>query len=222
MEKIGILTGGGDCPGLNAVIRAVVRKSHALGFDVLGIKKGWAGLIHGYTEPLTDFSVTGILPRGGTILGTSRTNPFKQMDHIQKLKLNWQRFGLSYLVAVGGEDTLGVAHKLFKQEGYPIVGVPKTIDNDLAGTDYTFGFDTAVQIVTEAIDRLHTTAESHKRVMVVEVMGRHAGWIATHSGMAGGGGWVFVSPGKVKPEEGCALFPGRDSPVRGGSRFVWV
>src|SRR5882672_6475584 len=151
MEKIGILTGGGDCPGLNAVIRAVVRKSHALGYDVLGIKNGWAGLIHGYTEPLTNFSVTGILPRGGTILGTSRTNPFKQMDHVQQLKSNWQKFGLNYLVAVGGEDTLGVAHKLFKQEGYPIVGVPKTIDNDLAGTDYTFGFDTAVQIVTEAI-----------------------------------------------------------------------
>src|SRR2546426_11514973 len=171
MEKIGILTGGGDCPGLNAVIRAVVRRAHALTYDLLGIKTGWAGLIHGYPEPLTDFSVTGILPRGGTILGTSRTNPFRNMDYIQKLKSNWQKFGLNCLVAVGGEDTLGVAHKLFKQEGYPIVGVPKTIDNDLAGTDYTFGFDTAVQIVTEAIDRLHTTAESHKRVMVVEVMG---------------------------------------------------
>ena len=181
MEKIGILTGGGDCPGLNAVIRAVVRRSHNLGYDVLGIRNGWAGLIHGYTEPLTYFSVTGILPRGGTILGTSRTNPFKQLDHVQQLKSNWQKFGLTYLVAVGGEDTLGVAYKLFKQEGIPIVGVPKTIDNDLAGTDYTFGFDTAVQIVTEAIDRLHTTAESHKRVMVVEVMGRHAGWIATYS-----------------------------------------
>jgi 6-phosphofructokinase len=155
MEKIGILTGGGDCPGLNAVIRAVVRRSHALGFDVLGIKNGWAGLIHGFTEPLTDFSVTGILPRGGTILGTSRTNPFKQMEHFQKLKANWQKFDLNYLVAVGGEDTLGVAHKLFKQEDYPIVGVPKTIDNDLAGTDYTFGFDTAVQIVTEAIEFGH-------------------------------------------------------------------
>src|SRR5438874_6183327 len=192
MEKIGILTGGGDCPGLNAVIRAVVRKSHALGYDILGIKKGWAGLIHGYTEPLTNFSVTGILPRGGTILGTSRTNPFKQMDHVQQLKSNWQKFGLTYLVAVGGEDTLGVAYKLFKQEAYLIVGVPKTIDNDLAGTDYTFGFDTAVQIVTEAIDRIHTTAESHRRVMVVEVMGRHAGWIATYSGIAGGADVILV------------------------------
>ena len=209
MEKIGILTGGGDCPGLNAVIRAVVRRSHALSYDVLGIKNGWAGLIHGLVEPLTDFSVTGILPRGGTILGTSRTNPFKQMDHVQKLKSNWQKFGLTSLVAVGGEDTLGVAHKLYKQENYPIVGVPKTIDNDLAGTDYTFGFDTAVQIVTEAIDRLHTTAESHKRVMVVEVMGRHAGWIATHSGMAGGADCILVPERKFNVDEVCALIKKR-------------
>jgi ATP-dependent phosphofructokinase / diphosphate-dependent phosphofructokinase len=205
MEKIGILTGGGDCPGLNAVIRAVVRRSHALGYDILGIKNGWAGLINGQVEPLTDFSVTGILPRGGTILGTSRTNPFKQLDSVQKLKSNWQKYGLNYLVAVGGEDTLGVANKLVKLEGYSIVGVPKTIDNDLAGTDYTFGFDTAVQIVTEAIDRLHTTAESHKRVMVVEVMGRHAGWIATHSGMAGGADCILVPERKFNIQEVCAL-----------------
>ena len=205
MEKIGILTGGGDCPGLNAVIRAVVRRSLALGNDVLGIKNGWAGLVQGFVEPLTYFSVSGILPRGGTILGTSRTNPFKQVEQIQKLKSNWQKFGLNCLVAVGGEDTLGVAHKLFKQEGYPIVGVPKTIDNDLAGTDYTFGFDTAVQIVTEAIDRLHTTAESHKRVMVVEVMGRHAGWIATHSGMAGGADCILVPEKKFNVDDVCAL-----------------
>ena len=205
MEKIGILTGGGDCPGLNAVIRAVVRRSHALGYDVLGIKNGWAGLINGQVEPLTDFSVTGILPRGGTILGTSRTNPFKQLDSVQKLKSNWQKYGLNYLVAVGGEDTLGVANKLVKLESYSIVGVPKTIDNDLAGTDYTFGFDTAVQIVTEAIDRLHTTAESHKRVMVVEVMGRHAGWIATHSGMAGGADCILVPERKFNIQEVCAL-----------------
>jgi 6-phosphofructokinase 1 len=205
MEKIGILTGGGDCPGLNAVIRAVVRRSHALGYDVLGVKNGWAGLINGQVEPLTDFSVTGILPRGGTILGTSRTNPFKQLDSVQKLKSNWQKYGLNYLVAVGGEDTLGVANKLVKQEGYAIVGVPKTIDNDLAGTDYTFGFDTAVQIVTEAIDRLHTTAESHKRVMVVEVMARHAGWIATHSGMAGGADCILVPERKFNIVEVCAL-----------------
>jgi ATP-dependent phosphofructokinase / diphosphate-dependent phosphofructokinase len=219
MEKIGILTGGGDCPGLNAVIRAVVRRAHALGYDVLGIKKGWAGLIHGYVEPLTDFSVSGILPRGGTILGTSRTNPYKNLEDVQKLKLNWQRFGLNYLVAVGGEDTLGVAHKLFRLEGYPIVGVPKTIDNDLAGTDYTFGFDTAVQIVTEAIDRLHTTAESHKRVMVVEVMGRHAGWIATHSGMAGGADCILVPERKFNVDEVCALIRKR---IDRGKEFAIV
>ena len=208
MEKIGILTGGGDCPGLNAVIRAVVRRAHALGYDVLGIKNGWAGLIEGKVEPLTDFSVIGILPRGGTILGTSRTNPFKKDESLQKLKNNWQKFGLNYLVAVGGEDTLGVAHKLVKQ-GYPIVGVPKTIDNDLAGTDYTFGFDTAVQIVTEAIDRLHTTAESHKRVMVVEVMGRHAGWIAAYSGLAGGADCVLVPERRFNLGEVCALIKKR-------------
>jgi ATP-dependent phosphofructokinase / diphosphate-dependent phosphofructokinase len=219
MEKIGILTGGGDCPGLNAVIRAVVRRSHALGYDVLGIKNGWAGLINGLVEPLTDFSVTGILPRGGTILGTSRTNPFKQMDHIQKLKSNWQRFGLNYLVAVGGEDTLGVANRLFKEIGCPVVGVPKTIDNDLAGTDYTFGFDTAVQIVTEAIDRLHTTAESHQRVMVVEVMGRHAGWIATHSGMAGGADCILVPERKFNVLEVCALIKKR---IDRGKEFAIV
>src|SRR4051812_28126768 len=146
MDKIGILTGGGDCPGLNAVIRAVVRRSYALGYDILGIKNGWAGLIHGEVEPLTDYSVIGILPRGGTILGTSRTNPYKKTEHLQQLKANWKKFGLDCLVAVGGEDTLGVAHRLYKK-GYAVVGVPKTIDNDLAGTDYTFGFDTAVQIV---------------------------------------------------------------------------
>jgi ATP-dependent phosphofructokinase / diphosphate-dependent phosphofructokinase len=209
MEKIGILTGGGDCPGLNAVIRAVVRRSHALGYDVIGIRNGWAGLINGQVEPMTDFSVTGILPRGGTILGTSRTNPFKQMDHVHKLKANWNRFGLNYLVAVGGEDTLGVANKLYQQEGFAIVGVPKTIDNDLAGTDYTFGFDTAVQIVTEAIDRLHTTAESHKRVMVVEVMGRHAGWIAVQSGMAGGADCILVPERRFNVEEVCGLIKRR-------------
>src|SRR5215469_8132311 len=205
MEKIGILTGGGDCPGLNAVIRAVVRRAHALGYDVLGIKKGWAGLIHGYVEPLTDFSVSGILPRGGTILGTSRTNPYKNPQYLQQLKSNWQKFGLNYLVAVGGEDTLGVANRLFKDGGYPVVGVPKTIDNDLAGTDYTFGFDTAVQIVVEAIDRLHSTAESHQRVMVVEVMGRHTGWIATAGGLAGGADCILIPEQPMKIEEICQL-----------------
>jgi 6-phosphofructokinase 1 len=219
MEKIGILTGGGDCPGLNAVIRAVVRRAHGLGYDVLGIKNGWAGLVQGAVEPLTDVSVSGILRRGGTILGTSRTNPFKQTEQIHKLKANWQKFGLNYLVAVGGEDTLGVAHKLFKQEGYPIVGVPKTIDNDLAGTDYTFGFDTAVQIVTEAIDRLQTTAESHRRVMVVEVMGRHTGWIAVHSGMAGGADCILIPERKFSVDEVCTLVRKR---IERGRNFTIV
>lgn len=219
MEKIGILTGGGDCPGLNAVIRAVVRRSHGLGYDVLGIKNGWAGLIQGGVEPLTDFSVSGILPRGGTILGTSRTNPFKQVESLQKLKSNWMRFGLNDLVVVGGEDTLGVAARLFKEEGLPIVGVPKTIDNDLAGTDYTFGFDTAVQIVTEAIDRLHTTAESHKRVMVVEVMGRNSGWIAAYSGMAGGADCILVPERKFNIDEVSTLIRRR---IDRGKEFAIV
>src|SRR5687768_7823605 len=218
MEKIGILTGGGDCPGLNAVIRAVVRKAHAVGYDVLGIKNGWAGLIEGKVEPLTDFSVIGILPRGGTILGTSRTNPFKKDESLQKLKSNWQKFGLSSLVAVGGEDTLGVANKLAKQ-GYPIVGVPKTIDNDLSATDFTFGFDTAVQIVTDAIDRLHTTAESHDRVMICEVMGRHAGWIATFSGMAGGADIILIPELPFDIDEVCARI--RHRHMR-GARFSIV
>jgi len=218
MEKIGILTGGGDCPGLNAVIRAVVRRSHALGYDVLGIKNGWSGLVHGDVEPLTDYSVIGILPRGGTILGTSRTNPYKNVEYLQQLKTHWQKFGLNYLVAVGGEDTLGVAHRLHK-EGYAIVGVPKTIDNDLAGTDYTFGFDTAVQIVAEAIDRLHTTAESHQRVMVVEVMGRQTGWIATYSGMAGGADCILVPEIKFDVHDVCALIQKR---IQRGRKFAIV
>ncbi len=218
MDKIGILTGGGDCPGLNAVIRAVVRRAHSLGYDVLGIKNGWGGLVQGDVEPLTDYSVIGILPRGGTILGTSRTNPYKKTESLQQLKSNWQRFGLNYLVAVGGEDTLGVAHRLFK-DGYSVVGVPKTIDNDLAGTDYTFGFDTAIQIVVEAIDRLHTTAESHQRVMVVEVMGRHTGWIATYSGMAGGADCILVPERRFDVHDVCALIQKR---IQRGRKFAIV
>ncbi len=191
MTTIGVLTGGGDCPGLNAVIRAVVRTGVKHGFDVIGIRDGWHGLIVGDVEPLTDYSVSGILPRGGTILGTSRTNPFKNEADIQRLRDNIRRFGIDALIAIGGEDTLGVANKL-SEMGIPLVGVPKTIDNDVAATDYTFGFDTAVAIVTEAIDRLHTTAESHRRVMVVEVMGRHAGWIATMAGIAGGADQILI------------------------------
>jgi 6-phosphofructokinase 1 len=192
MKKIGILTGGGDCPGLNAVIRAVVRRAiGTYNLEVLGIREGWGGLVYGYVEPLTHYSITGILPRGGTILGTSRKNPLKSQDDHQRLRDNLKRYGIDALIAVGGEDTLGAAYKLHK-EGVPLVGVPKTIDNDLSGTDYTFGFDTAVSIATEAIDRLHTTAESHHRVIVVEVMGRNTGWIATVSGIAGGADCILI------------------------------
>lgn len=191
MKKIGILTGGGDCPGLNAVIRAVVKKSKKYNWEVVGIKNGWKGLIQGQIEILTDFSVSGILPKGGTIIGTSRTNPFNNEQDIQKVLENIRKFGIEVIVVVGGDDTLSVAQK-FSEMKIPIVGVPKTIDNDLSGTDYTFGFDTAVSIVTEAIDRLHTTAESHHRVIVVEVMGRHAGWIATIAGIAGGADEILI------------------------------
>ena len=191
MTTVGVLTGGGDCPGLNAVIRAVVRAGAKYGFDTIGIRDGWHGLIVGDVEPLTDYSVSGILPKGGTILGTTRTNPFKNEADAQRLRDNIRRFGIEALVAIGGEDTLSVANKL-SEMGIPVVGVPKTIDNDVAATDYTFGFDTAVAIVTEAIDRLHTTAESHHRVMVVEVMGRHAGWIATMAGIAGGADQILI------------------------------
>ncbi|MFW6120897.1 MAG: 6-phosphofructokinase [Petrotogales bacterium] len=191
MKKIGILTGGGDCPGLNAVIRAVVRKSFVHKWVTIGVKNGWKGLIDGDMIPLTDRCVSGILPKGGTILGTSRTNPFKEQEMIEKVIDNVKKFKLDALVVIGGDDTLGVALKLHKM-GIPLVGVPKTIDNDLSGTDFTFGFDTAVSIVTEAIDRLHTTAESHHRVIVVEVMGRHVGWIATVAGIAGGADEILI------------------------------
>jgi phosphofructokinase-like protein len=191
MKKIGVLTGGGDCPGLNAVIRAVVRKSIQYNWEIIGIKNGWRGLIDGEVELLTDYSVSGILPKGGTIIGTSRTNPFKNQEDIQKVKDNIKKLGIDALVAIGGDDTLSVAFK-FHQMSIPVVGVPKTIDNDLSCTDYTFGFDTAVSIVTEAIDRLHTTAESHRRVIVLEVMGRHAGWIATIGGIAGGADEILI------------------------------
>ena len=202
MKKIGVLTGGGDCPGLNAVIRAVVKKSIQYDWDVIGIRNGWKGLINGEMELLTDYSVSGILPKGGTIIGTSRTNPFKKPQDVQRIEENIKRFGIDALVAIGGDDTLGVALKLH-EKGIPIVGVPKTIDNDLSGTDYTFGFDTAVSIVTDAIDRLHTTAESHHRVMVLEVMGRHAGWIATISGIAGGADEILIPEIPFDMEKVC-------------------
>jgi phosphofructokinase-like protein len=190
--RIGVLTGGGDCPGLNAVIRAVVRKGiTAHGYDFVGYRDGWRGPLENLTRPLDIQAVRGILPRGGTILGSSRTNPFKIEGGVERIKANLTSQGVDALIAIGGEDTLGVAAKLYEL-GVHVVGVPKTIDNDLNATDYTFGFDTAVNIAMEAIDRLHTTAESHHRCVVVEVMGRHAGWIALHSGVAGGANVILL------------------------------
>ena len=190
--KVGVLTGGGDCPGLNAVIRAVVRKGvNVHGFEFVGYRDGWKGPLEGLTMNLGIKQCRGILPRGGTILGSSRTNPFKIEGGVERIQDNLAAEGVDALVAIGGEDTLGVATKL-ADLGVNVVGVPKTIDNDLSGTDFTFGFDTAVNIAMEAIDRLHTTAESHHRVLVVEVMGRHAGWIALHAGIAGGASAVLI------------------------------
>jgi ATP-dependent phosphofructokinase / diphosphate-dependent phosphofructokinase len=201
--KVGILTGGGDCPGLNAVIRAVVRRAHQRGHEVVGVREGWRGLVEGRFQPLGAREVTGLLPRGGTILGTSRTNPYKT-DAVDAVLRNFEQEGLGALVAIGGEDTLGVAARLHAEQDFPVVGVPKTIDNDLSATDYTFGFDTAVFICVEAIDRLHTTAESHNRVMVVEVMGRHTGWIAVMSGIAGGADMVLIPEHPISIEDACA------------------
>ncbi|MFI9565921.1 6-phosphofructokinase [Streptomyces rishiriensis] len=190
--RVGVLTGGGDCPGLNAVIRSVVRKGvDAYGFDFVGLRDGWFGLLHDVVRPLDIARVRGILPRGGTILGSSRTNPFAHEDGLRRMRDTLAAHDVDALVVIGGEDTLGVATELSRQ-GIPLVGVPKTIDNDVSGTDFTFGFDTAVGIATEAIDRLHTTAESHMRALVVEVMGRHSGWIALHAGVAGGGNVILI------------------------------
>ena len=200
-KTVGILTGGGDCPGLNAVIRAVVRASDSAGWDTVAALEGWRGLVDGNFRDLGTQEVSGILPRGGTIIGTSRTNPFKLDGGVENVLQNFGDRGLDALVAIGGEDTLGVAERLYREHQFPVIGVPKTIDNDLSGTDYTFGFDTAVTIATEAIDRLHTTAESHNRVMVVEVMGRHAGWIAVTSGIAGGADVILIPEQPVDFEE---------------------
>src|SRR6478609_4325207 len=202
-KTIGMLTGGGDCPGLNAVIRAVVRASDAEGWDCVAVLEGWRGLVEGTFRDLGPKEVSGILPRGGTIIGTSRTNPYKLEGGVEKVLGNIRDRELDALVAIGGEDTLGVAARLFDDFQCPVVGVPKTIDNDLSGTDYTFGFDTAVAICTEAIDRLHTTAESHNRVMVVEVMGRHTGWIAVMSGIAGGADVILIPEYPLTVEETC-------------------
>ncbi len=202
MARIGLLTGGGDCPGLNAVIRAVVRKGSQEGHELLGYRNGWAGVLAGESTELTPATTRGILHRGGTILGTSRTNPYKEDGGGDRIRATMERDGVHALIPIGGEDTLGVAGRLH-DEGVHVVGVPKTIDNDLAGTDFTFGFQTAVQIATDAIDRLHTTAESHHRVIVVEVMGRHAGWIAAYSGMAGGADVILVPERRFDVEEVC-------------------
>jgi ATP-dependent phosphofructokinase / diphosphate-dependent phosphofructokinase len=194
--RVGVLTGGGDCPGLNAVIRAVVRRGiQEFGLEFVGFRDGWRGPLEGDTMPLDVQAVRGILPRGGTILGSSRTNPLQETgsgrDGVDRIKDNLAGLGVDALIVIGGEDTLGVAARLHT-EGVPVIGVPKTIDNDLGGTDYTFGFDTAVNIAMEAIDRLHTTAESHHRALIVEVMGRHVGWIALHAGLAGGANVILI------------------------------
>src|SRR5919109_1285735 len=201
--KVGVLTGGGDCPGLNAVIRAVARRCLDRGHEVVGVRAGWRGLVDGVFEPLGSREISGLLPRGGTILGTSRTNPYKLEEGVERVLANFREQGLDALVAIGGEDTLGVAARLYGEQQFPVVGVPKTIDNDLSATDYTFGFDTAVSVCTEAIDRLHTTAESHNRVMVVEVMGRHTGWIAVMSGIAGGADVILIPEQPVSLEDAC-------------------
>jgi ATP-dependent phosphofructokinase / diphosphate-dependent phosphofructokinase len=201
--KVGVLTGGGDCPGLNAVIRAVARRAFSNRHEVVGVREGWRGLVDGKFEPLGAREVSGLLPRGGTILGTSRTNPYRVEGGVDAVRENFASASLDALVAIGGEDTLGVATRLHAEHDFPVVGVPKTIDNDLSATDYTFGFDTAVSICTEAIDRLHTTAESHNRVMVVEVMGRHTGWIAVMSGIAGGADVILIPEQPVSMEDAC-------------------
>jgi 6-phosphofructokinase 1 len=208
--RIGVLTGGGDCPGLNPVIRAIVRKAYNDKHETIGFKNGWKGIIEGDTMALDLNSISGILPKGGTILGTSRTNPYKKSEDVQKVRENFNKFKIDALIAIGGEDTLGVANKLCK-EGLNVIGVPKTIDNDLSATDYTFGFDTSVNIAMECIDRLHTTAESHHRIMVVEVMGRHAGWIATHAGIAGGADVVLIPEIPIDIDETCDILKKRHS-----------
>jgi ATP-dependent phosphofructokinase / diphosphate-dependent phosphofructokinase len=218
--RIGILTGGGDCPGLNAAIRAVVRCASAEDVKVLGFRNGWEGLVQDDFEELTRALVIGILPRGGTILGTSRFNPTKNADSIDTLTRNWRRHNLHGLIAVGGEGTLSAARELCEHHRLQVVGIPKTIDNDINGTDFTFGFDTAVSVVTDAIDRLHSTAESHHRVMVVEVMGRHTGWIAAYGGIAGGADVVLVPEHPFRISQVCDLLINRQKDGRAFSIVV--
>ena len=218
--RVGLLTGGGDCPGLNAVIRAVVRKGERhYGDELVGFLDGWKGVLERQTMVLDVERCRGILPRGGTILGTSRTNPYKVEGGSQTVLDNLRAEGIDAFIAIGGDDTLGVAKKL-AEEGLVIVGVPKTIDNDLSATEVTFGFDTAVQIASDAIDRLHTTAESHDRVMVVEVMGRHAGWIATHAGIAGGAAEILIPEEPFDIDAICTRLRGRHDRGRYASLVV--
>jgi ATP-dependent phosphofructokinase / diphosphate-dependent phosphofructokinase len=218
--RFGVLTGGGDCPGLNAVIRAIVRKGIDVHGDALvGFRDGWRGVLENEYDELTIESTRGILPRGGTILGTSRTNPYKLDDGPDFVRQTFADAELDGLIAIGGEDTLGAAHRLHG-DGVPVLGVPKTIDNDLNGTDVTFGFDTALQIATEAIDRLHTTAESHHRILVVEVMGRHAGWIALQSGVAGGADVILIPERPFNLDDVCAQLERRRARGRNFSIVV--
>ncbi len=208
--RVGVLTGGGDCPGLNAVMRAAVRKGvQEYDHRFLGFRDGWRGVLEADTVPLDIPAVRGTLPRGGTILGSSRTNPFQHENGVRRIQENLAKTEVDALIAIGGEDTLGVAARLTDEFGIRCVGVPKTIDNDLSATDYTFGFDTAVHVATEAIDRLHTTAESHMRVLVVEVMGRHAGWIALHSGLAGGANCILIPEHPFDVDEVCGWVQSR-------------
>ncbi|MFI2437294.1 6-phosphofructokinase [Streptomyces sp. NPDC018693] len=208
--RVGVLTGGRDCPGLNAVIRAVVRKGvQEYGHEFVGFVDGWRGPLDGETVPLDIPAVRGTLPRGGTILGTSRTHPLDYDNGVRRIRDNLAKLDVEALIAIGGRDTLGTAARLADEHGLPCVAVPKTIDNDLAGTDYTLGFDTAVGVATGAIDRLHTTAESHKRVLVVEVMGGDAGWIAVHSGLAGGANVILIPEQPFDVDQVCAWVTSR-------------
>jgi ATP-dependent phosphofructokinase / diphosphate-dependent phosphofructokinase len=217
--RIGLLTGGGDCPGLNAVIRGIVRKGiNVHKHEFVGFRYGWAGVLKNEAMDLTNETTRGILHRGGTILGSSRTNPFKVEGGVDQVRESMRQRGLNALIPIGGEDTLGVARRLV-DEAIPVIGVPKTIDNDLNGTDFTFGFQTAVQIATDAIDRLHTTAESHNRVIIVEVMGRHAGWIAAYSGIAGGADVILVPERPFDIDDVCRSIKHRHE---GGSTFSIV
>lgn len=219
-RNIGILTGGGDCPGLNAAIRAVVRRASMDGTRVIGIKNGWLGLVEDDVTLLTREGISGILPRGGTILGTSRYNPLEHPEAISRLQRHWKKHNLEAVVVVGGEGTLSAAYDLWRDFQCPLVAVPKTIDNDIAGTDFTFGFDTAVSVVTDAVDRLHSTAESHHRVMVIEVMGRHTGWIAAYGGIAGGADVILVPEHPFRLSKVCELLEHRKQDGRAFSIVV--